>query len=47
MPTLDWPIAPFPRLQYPLEQYQQENRAEEDKCLAEVILKVASFQDVK
>ncbi|XP_022095786.1 4-aminobutyrate aminotransferase, mitochondrial-like [Acanthaster planci] len=36
IPTLDWPIAPFPRLQYPLDQFEQENRAEEDRCLAEV-----------
>ncbi|XP_046640988.1 beclin-1-like protein B [Daphnia pulicaria] len=32
IPTLDWPIASFPRYKYPLE----ENKAEDRKCLAEV-----------
>ena len=36
VPSLDWPIAPFPRLQYPLDQFERENRAEEDRCLTEV-----------
>ncbi|XP_072030974.1 4-aminobutyrate aminotransferase, mitochondrial-like [Amphiura filiformis] len=34
MPSLDWPIAPWPQLKYPLDAFQQENREEEDRCLA-------------
>ncbi|XP_032816773.1 4-aminobutyrate aminotransferase, mitochondrial [Petromyzon marinus] len=36
IPSLDWPIAPFPRLQYPLEEHSRENASEEARCLAEV-----------
>ncbi|ESP04015.1 hypothetical protein LOTGIDRAFT_156617 [Lottia gigantea] len=35
-PQPDWPIAPFPRLKYPLEENTRENREEEDRCLNEV-----------
>eukprot|EP00124_Ichthyophonus_hoferi_P005550 Ihof_evm1s834 gene=Ihof_evmTU1s834 len=34
-PAFEWPAAPFPRLQYPLDQFSDYNRAEEDMCLAE------------
>jgi 4-aminobutyrate aminotransferase/(S)-3-amino-2-methylpropionate transaminase len=34
LPTFKWPVAPFPKLQYPLEDYVKENAAEEAKCLA-------------
>jgi 4-aminobutyrate aminotransferase/(S)-3-amino-2-methylpropionate transaminase len=33
--SFDWPVAPFPQLQYPLESYKAENEAEEARCLAE------------
>ncbi|KAL2100627.1 hypothetical protein ACEWY4_002388 [Coilia grayii] len=36
IPSFDWPIAPFPRLQYPLEQFARENAQEEARCLEEV-----------
>lgn len=36
VPTFDWPIAPFPRLQYPLEEFTRENAQEEARCLEEV-----------
>lgn len=36
IPSLDWPIAPFPRLQYPLEEFTRENAQEEARCLEEV-----------
>lgn len=36
IPTLDWPIAQFPKLKYPLAQYEHENRQEEDRCLENV-----------
>lgn len=35
-PTYDWPVAPFPKIQYPMAVYEHENRAEEDRCLDEI-----------
>ena len=29
VPAYPWPIAPFPRLKYPLEECQRENEEEE------------------
>lgn len=36
IPAFDWPVAPFPKLCYPLEDHKAENEAEEARCLAEV-----------
>lgn len=36
VPALDWPIAPFPKYKYPLDENVRENKAEDEKCLAEV-----------
>ena len=36
IPAFDWPIAPFPQLQYPLREFERENADEERRCLAEV-----------
>ncbi|XP_028841443.1 4-aminobutyrate aminotransferase, mitochondrial isoform X2 [Denticeps clupeoides] len=36
VPSFDWPVAPFPRLRYPLEEFARENAQEEDRCLEEV-----------
>uniref|UniRef100_A0A8C1VP67 4-aminobutyrate aminotransferase, mitochondrial n=1 Tax=Cyprinus carpio TaxID=7962 RepID=A0A8C1VP67_CYPCA len=36
IPSFDWPIAPFPKLQYPLEGFVRENAQEEARCLEEV-----------
>lgn len=33
IPTLNWPVAPFPQMKYPMAQFEHENRAEEDRCL--------------
>ncbi|XP_078611989.1 4-aminobutyrate aminotransferase, mitochondrial-like [Branchiostoma floridae x Branchiostoma japonicum] len=33
IPSLVWPVAPFPQLRYPLELYTEENRREEERCL--------------
>ncbi|GFO38247.1 4-aminobutyrate aminotransferase, mitochondrial [Plakobranchus ocellatus] len=41
-PCPDWPIASFPYMQYPLEEFLTENKAEEARCLAEVEEKIAS-----
>ncbi|XP_016109883.1 4-aminobutyrate aminotransferase, mitochondrial-like [Sinocyclocheilus grahami] len=35
IPSFDWPIAPFPKLQYPLEEFVRENAQEEARCLEE------------
>ncbi|KAG9477119.1 hypothetical protein GDO78_002493, partial [Eleutherodactylus coqui] len=35
IPSFDWPIAPFPRLKYPLEKFVKENKDEEAHCLEE------------
>ncbi|KAK0051107.1 4-aminobutyrate aminotransferase mitochondrial [Biomphalaria pfeifferi] len=35
-PVPDWPIATFPRLKYPLNEFKGENEREENRCLAEV-----------
>lgn len=36
IPSMDWPIAPFPRYKYPLEENRQENKKEDERCLARV-----------
>lgn len=36
VPALDWPIAPFPKYKYPLEDNVNENKQEDARCLAEV-----------
>jgi len=37
VPAFDhWPIADFPALKYPLEKYEAENKAEEERCLKQV-----------
>ncbi|CAB1350282.1 unnamed protein product, partial [Coregonus sp. 'balchen'] len=35
VPSFDWPIAPFPKLKYPLEEFTRENAQEEARCLEE------------
>merc|ERR1712050_745985 len=44
VPAFDWPTAPFPRLQYPLEDNKEYNAAEEQRCLEAVR---AIFQERK
>eukprot|EP00922_Rhytidocystis_sp_ex-Travisia-forbesii_P065390 GHVS01097167.1.p1 GENE.GHVS01097167.1~~GHVS01097167.1.p1 ORF type:complete len:502 (+),score=55.68 GHVS01097167.1:153-1658(+) len=36
IPAFKWPSAPFPHLKYPLDQFTEENAAEEKRCLAAV-----------
>lgn len=36
IPAFDWPIASFPKYKYPLEENVRDNKAEDDRCLAEV-----------
>ena len=35
-PVPDWPMAPFPQLRYPLEDFVRENQQEEQSCLEQV-----------
>lgn len=35
IPAFDWPVAPYPTLQYPLNEHVKENEAEEARCLQE------------
>lgn len=32
-PSFDWPAAPFPQLKYPLNENQEYNKKEEERCL--------------
>ena len=43
IPSFDWPIAPFPRLKYPLEDFVKENQQEEARCLEEVTADPTDF----
>uniref|UniRef100_A0A1A9VU85 (S)-3-amino-2-methylpropionate transaminase n=1 Tax=Glossina austeni TaxID=7395 RepID=A0A1A9VU85_GLOAU len=36
IPSLDWPMAPFPSYKYPLEEYERCNKEEDKTCLAQV-----------
>lgn len=36
LPAFPWPKADFPQLKYPLAEYEHQNKAEEDRCLAGV-----------
>lgn len=36
IPAFNWPTAPFPHLQYPLDQFAEANAAEEARCLAQL-----------
>ena len=47
VPTFDWPVAPFPKIQYPMSQFEHENRAEEDRCLHEIKRIVKERRDTK
>jgi 4-aminobutyrate aminotransferase/(S)-3-amino-2-methylpropionate transaminase len=43
VPAFDWPQASFPALKYPLEEHVDANRAEEERCLAEVEALLTGF----
>ena len=45
IPAFDWPQAPFPALKYPLEDFVQENKAEEQRCLAETERLIKEFHN--
>lgn len=45
IPAFDWPVAPFPKLRYPLEAHQAENEAEEHRCLRETEKIIDQFRN--
>ncbi|KZC09694.1 PREDICTED: 4-aminobutyrate aminotransferase, mitochondrial-like [Dufourea novaeangliae] len=36
IPSLPWPIAPFPQYSYPLDECEKENKEEDARCLGKV-----------
>ncbi|XP_017880812.1 4-aminobutyrate aminotransferase, mitochondrial-like [Ceratina calcarata] len=36
IPSLPWPIAPFPEYLYPLDQHEKENKEEDARCIEKV-----------
>jgi len=46
VPAFNWPKAPFPQLQYPLDQFAAENAAEEAKCLEETEALIEQWQTI-
>jgi 4-aminobutyrate aminotransferase / (S)-3-amino-2-methylpropionate transaminase len=43
IPAFKWPQADFPALKYPLDKHQEENRAEEQRCLRQVETLITSW----
>ncbi|KAK0053080.1 4-aminobutyrate aminotransferase mitochondrial-like isoform X1 [Biomphalaria pfeifferi] len=43
-PSPDWPIASFPQLKYPLQDFVSENSTEEKRCLAQVEDLIAQYR---
>jgi 4-aminobutyrate aminotransferase/(S)-3-amino-2-methylpropionate transaminase len=43
IPSFDWPIAPFPRYKYPLEENKRENQNEDKRCLARVSKRIPNI----
>ena len=44
IPSLPWPIAPYPHYLYPLDQYEKENKQEDVRCLEQVNLIVTNLK---
>jgi len=42
LPAFRWPKAPFPKLKYPLEDFVDDNRDEESRCLEKVFNKIVT-----
>lgn len=36
VPAFAWPVADFPDYKYPLSEHVQENKKEDERCLAQV-----------
>ena len=46
IPAFNWPIASFPNLRYPLEEFKTENEQEERRCLEECENLIKSSKNV-
>ncbi|XP_075217885.1 4-aminobutyrate aminotransferase, mitochondrial-like [Lycorma delicatula] len=44
IPAFNWPVASFPAYSYPLQQYNQENSREDERCLCEVEELIETFK---
>lgn len=44
IPSFDWPVAPFPQLKYPLQEFEKENAAEEARCLEQTRQLIQEWQ---
>ncbi|XP_034188252.1 4-aminobutyrate aminotransferase, mitochondrial [Osmia lignaria lignaria] len=44
IPSLPWPIAPFPQYSYPLDEHEKENKEEDAKCLEQVEDLIESYE---
>ena len=47
IPSLDWPIASFPRYKYPLEENVEYNRKQDNDCLQEVAYLIDHYNNAK
>jgi len=43
VPSLDWPIAPFPEYKYPLSKYAEENRRSDEQCIQAMRQKMEEY----
>jgi 4-aminobutyrate aminotransferase/(S)-3-amino-2-methylpropionate transaminase len=43
----DWPIAPFPKIKYPYEEFEIENRKEEQYCIEQAEKLIKDYKNYK
>lgn len=46
-PLFDWPRAAFPKMRYPMAEFEHENRAEEDRCLENIRKTIKERRDLR
>ncbi|KAG7307587.1 hypothetical protein JYU34_007809 [Plutella xylostella] len=44
VPAFDWPVAPFPKYRYPLDQFERENQEEDARCLEQVQARINEYK---
>lgn len=45
VPKFHWPVAPFPKYKYPLEEYHFQNKCQDANCLSRVEELIYNLQD--
>lgn len=45
IPGFHWPVAPFPRYRYPLEEYHFYNKCQDETCLAVIEDMISHLED--